>query len=379
MTQAIVLGAGMIGSTVAADLAADPRFSVTVADRSEEALARLAKATRVTTVKADLSDPALVTRLAREHDVVLGALASHLGFRILRAVIEARRPYVDISFMSEDALELSPLAERSGVCAVVDCGVAPGLSHMLCGYAASRMSPCESLAIYVGGLPAKRERPYEYKAPFAPSDVIEEYTRPARQVEGGKVVVHEALSGVETLEFSDVGTLEAFHTDGLRSLVRTLRVPNMTEKTLRYPGHAESMRALRAIGCFSKDEIDAGGRRVRPLDVTSALLFPLWKFEEGEADLTVMRVTATGRLDGNPTRMTWDLLDRYDPVTRTRSMSRTTGYPATAVARLLVEGRFSRPGVHPPETLGREPGILDGVLAALAERGVRFRARTEPA
>jgi saccharopine dehydrogenase-like NADP-dependent oxidoreductase len=381
--KALVLGGGMVGSAIAADLAADARLAVTVADRSDEALARLARR-GLSGVRADCSDPARITALASGADVVIGALSSVLGLAALRAVIEARKPYVDISFMAEDALALSGLATERGVTAVVDCGVAPGMSNLLCGHAAARLDPCERLEIYVGGLPVLRRWPYEYKAPFAPHDVLEEYTRPARLVEDGRLVVREALSEPELLEFEGVGTLEAFNTDGLRSLASTLRVPWMKEKTMRYPGHIALMRVLRETGFFSKEPVtvaaaggggDAGRRTsVRPLDVTAALLFPKWTFDEREADLTVMRVTAVGREGGRRVRLQWDLLDRYDPETDTRSMSRTTGYPAAIVARWLLDKRFERPGVHPPETLGRDPGLVSEMLAELGRRGVTYQA-----
>jgi lysine 6-dehydrogenase len=387
-SNVLVLGSGMVGSAMAVDLAADPRFDVTVADRSEAVLARVAQRAastgRLRTVRADCSDVREVGRLAGAADLVLGALPSVFGLQTLRAVIEARRPYVDISFMADDPLALDGLARERGVCAVVDCGVAPGMSNMFCGYAVSRLSPCTHLEIYVGGLPVERRWPYEYKAPFAPHDVLEEYTRPARLVEGGKIVVKEALSEPEYLHFPGIGTLEAFNTDGLRSLMFTLKVPSMKEKTMRYPGHIALMRVLRETGLFSKEPVEVraadgdGAVRVRPLDVTAAMLFPKWTFEPGEADVTVMRVAAEGTLDGRRVRMAWDLFDRHDPVTDTRSMSRTTGFPATIVARLLHEKRFTTPGVHPPETLGAVPGLLDAVLAELGRRGVTYAASTQP-
>jgi saccharopine dehydrogenase-like NADP-dependent oxidoreductase len=250
---------------------------------------------------------------------------------------------------------------------------------MLAGHAAQRLEPCERLEIYVGGLPVERHWPYQYKAAFAPSDAIEEYTRPARLMEQGRVVVKEALTEPELLDFPGVGTLEAVNTDGLRSLLHTLPIPEMREKTLRYPGYFELMRVLRATGLFSTTPITAGGVSVRPLDVTAALLFPKWAYRPGEADLTVMRVSAVGMLGGARTRLSWDLLDRYDPASDTRSMSRTTAFPATIVARLILAGKLARPGVHPPEVPAREAGFLDHVLAELARRGVRLESRVEPA
>ena len=371
--KVVVLGAGMVGQAIARDLADDAGLRVDVADVRAEALEQVARRADVGTVRADLANPDAVKRLVAAYELAVGALPSAIGLQTLRAVLEAGRHCVDISFMPEDALSLDALARGKGVTAVVDCGVAPGLSNMMCGAAAARLAPLEEVEIYVGGLPVERRWPFDYKAGFAPSDVLEEYTRPSRVVEHGRLVVKEPLSEPELLDFPGVGTLEAFNTDGLRSLVRTIDAPFMKEKTLRYPGHIALMRAFRETGLFSKDPISAGGVSVRPIDVTAALMFPKWTFGPGEADLTVMRVTVEGRRGGRRVRYAWDLLDRYDPATGFRSMSRTTAFPATIVARLLAAGAFRQPGVHPPERLGREQGLLEGVIAGLAERGVSVR------
>jgi lysine 6-dehydrogenase len=371
MKKAIVLGAGRVGAVMAKDMAAD--HEVTVADVRPDALERVAS-DRIKTVRADLGDPAAVKRIVADHDVVIGALASAIGLQTLRAVIEAGRPYVDISFMPEDGRQLSELARERGVTCVIDCGVAPGLSNLLAGHAALRLSPCETLDICVGGLPVERRWPYEYAAPFAPSDVIEEYVRPARLREHGKVVVKEALSEPELLHFDGIGTLEAFNTDGLRSLL-DLDVPTARERTLRYPGHVEIMKILRHTGFFSREPIEVGGQKVRPLDVTSALLFPRWSFFPRQPDFTVMRVIAVGMEQGRRVKLEWDLLDHYDKANDNRSMSRTTGFPATIVARLLLDGRFAKHGVFAPETLAGEAGLLEHMLTELDRRGVHLTSR----
>jgi saccharopine dehydrogenase-like NADP-dependent oxidoreductase len=376
--HAVILGSGMVGSTMAMDLArgGEKSFAVTVVDARAAALDRVTTRYGVATRQANLADAAAVTAAIADADVVLGALPSTLGLATLRTVIAAAKPYVDISFMAEDATELHSLAVASGARCVVDCGVAPGVSNMMAGYAAARLDPCTELEILVGGLPVVRCWPFDYKAGFAPYDVIEEYVRPARMVEGGRVVVKEALSEPELVDCPGVGTLEAFNTDGLRSLIKTLAVPHMREKTLRYPGHIQLMRVFRETGLFGKEPIDVGGARVRPLDLTSALLFPKWTYADGEADLTVMTVRARGHENGVPTEYAWTLHDTYDAASATRSMSRTTAFPATLVARLLADGRFPLgPGVYPPETPAATPGFLAGVLAGLEARGLRITAQ----
>lgn len=360
----------MVGSVIARSLAEREDVQVTVLDARPDALARFSGHPRITGKRADLGDPAAVVAAIGDADVVVGALPSVLGYQTLEAVLEAGKSYVDISFMADDPMPLCELARARGVTAVVDCGIAPGVSNMLAGHGAAQLDRCDRVEIYVGGLPVERRWPFEYKAGFAPSDVIEEYVRPSRIVSGGKLVVRPALSEPELMDFPGVGTLEAFNTDGLRSLVDTLDVPDMVEKTLRYPGHIELMRVFRELGLFGTEPVDVKGQQVRPRDLMSALLFPKWTFEPGEADLTVMRVSACGQRGGKAAELRWDYLDRHDPATDTRSMSRSTAFPATIVAEMILDGTFPLgPGLYPPELPAREPGFVDRVLAGLRARG----------
>ena len=374
MPRAIVLGAGMVGSVIAADLAEDDDFDVSIADVRDEALgaAQSRAAGHVETIQADLSDPEIVAKTVVDFDIVLGALASPIGFQTLRAVIEAGKNFCDICFMPEDALELDELAKQRGVTAVVDCGVAPGMSNLLAAYGASLLDQCDNIEIYVGGLPRDPQPPFFYKAAFSPHDVIEEYTRPARLVENGKIVIREALSEVESIDRPGVGTLEAFNTDGLRSIVHTMDVPSMIEKTLRYPGHVQIMRAFRDAGFFSKEPITVADCEIRPLDLTSELVIPEWSYAEGEEDLTVMRIIVDGRKDDALQRHVWDLLDYYDRQSNTTSMSRTTAFPCAIVARMIASGQIKQRGVIPPERLVHQPDFVTSILDGLARRGVKF-------
>jgi saccharopine dehydrogenase-like NADP-dependent oxidoreductase len=370
MLHVVVLGAGRVGGAMAKDLGED--FRVTVADRSEAALARMRGAGLATRV-ADLSVPAGVKAAVADADLVVGAVPGFLGFATARAVLEAGKPLVDISFFDEDCFELDALAKRQNLTAIVDCGVAPGCHNMILGDVSRQWDRITSFECLVGGLPVVRTWPYEYKAGFSPIDVIEEYTRPARYVKDGRVVTFPALSEPELLNFEGLGTLESFNTDGLRSIIKTFPgIPDMKEKTLRYPGHIEKMRMLRDSGFFDKEKIWVAGTEVRPLDLTTALLFPLWFMEEGDEDFTVMRVTIEGEKGGQKLRKEMNLLDRYDRATKTTSMARTTGYACTATVRLVAKGGYSRKGISPPEFVGQEPGAWDFIREDLAKRGVIF-------
>lgn len=377
----IVLGAGLVGGPMALDLAADQNLTVAIADINQETLAKLLERQKsrgttgkaITTLVADLKDPDRVARLVKDYDMVINAVPGFMGFQTLKAVVGAGKNVVDIAFFIEDPFQLDELALRNNVTAIMDMGVAPGMCNVLIGYADHLLDETENILYMVGGLPEVREWPYEYKAVFSPIDVIEEYTRPARFIENGKFIVKPALSDPELLNFPGIGTLEAFNTDGLRSLAHTVKCPNMKEKTLRYPGHIEKMRVLRETGFFSQEEVEVNGIRIRPMDLTAKLLFPKWKLKEGEVDITVMQVMVEGKKNGKAARYIWDLYDKYDPASGIHSMARTTGYSATVALRMIAAGLYTQKGISVPEFIGKRPECVAYLLNGLKERGIVYR------
>jgi len=373
----IVLGCGLVGGPMAVDLSKDKVFNVTVADINQFALDKLEKEHNITTIQSDLSDTNNVSDLVKDYDMVLNAVPGFMGFQTLRTIIEEGKNVIDIAFFPEDLFELDDLAKEKGVVAISDIGVAPGMSNVLIGYVDHLLDKTEKAITYVGGLPKVREWPYEYKAVFSPSDVIEEYTRPARYIENGQEVIKPALSDPELLKFEGIGTLEAFNSDGLRSLAKTIDAPYMIEKTLRYPGHIEIMRVLRETGFFDKEKVDFNGMQISPLEFTSKLLFPKWKLEEGEEDITVMKVIVEGLQDGKRLKYTYDLFDRYDMETNVHSMARTTGYTATMAVRMVAKGLYTRTGVSAPEFVGKQKECVDFLLEGLNERGVVYNKLIE--
>ncbi|OGR27515.1 MAG: saccharopine dehydrogenase [Desulfobacterales bacterium RIFOXYA12_FULL_46_15] len=373
MMKFIVLGGGLVGGPMALDLAEDRDMKITVADVSEKTLAKFKTHPGIQTVQQDLSDREALKALISGFDMVISAVPGFMGYKTLETIIEAGKNVVDIAFFPEDALTLDSLAKEKNVTAIVDCGVAPGMSNLLTGFGRHLLDKAETALIYVGGLPEIRTQPWEYKAVFSPIDVIEEYIRPAFYVENGRVIEKPALSEPEFIDFPRVGTLEVFNTDGLRSLIKTLDIPNMKEKTMRYPGHIEKVRLLRQAGFFSETPVLIKGQMVRPIDVTAKLLFPQWELKPGEKDLTIMRVSVAGEKDGKQTTYTWDLFDQYDPETKIHSMARCTGYTATAALRLLKEGLFTRKGIIVPEYIGQNETCVQFILNTLEKKNIIYR------
>ena len=304
-------------------------------------------------LKVDAQDIKQVSSFILDADIVLLAVPGHLGFKILKTIIECGKNVVDISFSPEDIMDLNRNAIENDVTVVFDAGVAPGIPNYIFGYH-NTVEKITSFKYFVGGLPKFPKGPFNYKAPFSPIDVIEEYTRPARMMINGKLITKPALSDIEIINFNNEMELEAFNTDGLRSLLQTMpHVNNMSEKTLRFPGHAKLIKEYIAKGILQ----DEG---------TIKKLFKDWNLEKDEPEFTILKVEIE-------TIISYELFDEFDEVTKSTSMARTTGYTATATINLILEGLFETKGVFPPENVCINKNIFDFILNYLAKRHVRVQ------
>ena len=355
----IILGGGMVGSAIARDLK-DSGYAVTVADRDEKVQECLAPF-QIDFVKLDFSDYIAVRESIKHYDLVIGAVPGFMGYEILRNILEEKKNIVDISFMPEDSRQLFHIAENNGVTALSDAGVAPGLSNLIFGREFYEYDHLDTAKCFVGGLPQNPQPPWLYKSVFSPIDVIEEYTRPARLVENGHTVIKQAMTEIEKVDFVGVGELDAFNSDGLRSLL-DMPIPNMVEKTLRFPGHIQKIIKMRDHGLFKADKIKE----------TAKTLINEWVPDKEDYDQTVMRLEFYGVKDGKTVSETYDLLDYYDKENYISSMARTTGYTCTAVAEILLSNKFTQKGVYNLESLGADNKIVDNVLHYLGQRNLKF-------
>jgi len=368
MKKVIVLGAGLVGRTIALELSKD--YHVTAVDSNSSRLKNL-NDKNINTQAADLSSDSEIKKIIKDYDLVIGALPGFMGFNTLKSIIEAKKNVVDISFFPEDPFLLDELAKEKGVTAIVDCGVAPGLANVILGYHNRKMKISDYRCL-VGGLPYKRDWPFEYKAFFSPIDVIEEYTRPARIVVDEKIVEKPALSEPEIINYKEIGELEAFNTDGLRSLLKTMTIPNMIEKTLRYPGHIELMKVFRETGFFSDKEITVNGKTIKPVQLTAQLLFPFWQPDKGEKDFTILELFIEGIEGEKKSIYHYYMIDSFDTVENNSSMARTTGFTCCAAARYLLEYGFEKKGICAPEFLGEHENFYDYILSYLNKKKINI-------
>ncbi|OFX89143.1 MAG: saccharopine dehydrogenase [Bacteroidetes bacterium GWF2_33_16] len=376
MKKIIILGAGMVGKAMAIDLSSD--YDVTSVDINKESLTYLSENYNIKTQVVDVKNEKELSAIIQDFDLVVSAVPGFLGLQTIKTVITNKKNLVDISFLPEDVSFLDKLAKENNVTVVMDCGVAPGMPNIIAGYH-NELMKIEKFEYMVGGLPKVRTFPFEYKAPFSPCDVVEEYTRPARYVENSKMIVKPAMSDTEFIEFENIGTLEAFNSDGLRSLIFTLsNIPNMKEKTLRYPGHIHLIKALKAAGFLDHNPIKIKGIDVSPFEFTTELLFKAWKLEPTEKEFTIMRIILEGIENGVNKQIIYDLYDEFDPNEKLSSMARTTGFTATAIADMILNNLFSEKGVFPPELVGKHPECFKYIINYLSERNIKYH-KTEKA
>ena len=346
----IVLGAGRVGSLVALELS--KLYDVSVADKSKESLEPLKQVASI--LQVDLSRESYLLESIKGFDIVVNALPGSLGYRVLLACIKMRKDLVDISFMPEDPVPLREAIEKAGITVVVDAGFAPGLSNMVVGRIHGELGDLDRVEINVGGLPKEPRPPLYHAVLFSLADLIDEYLRPARIVKDGAVVSIDPLGVIERVRILGFD-LERFPTDGLRTMLYTIRAKNMVEYTLRWPGHLERMKVLKELGFFDS----------KHLSQTLEIIAPHMTYEV--ADVSIMEVL--GETGGESIRYVL-----YDEASKGHtSMARVTGFTAVEVIKLLMKGSIPS-GLVPPELLGVDRKAFEFIVDGLRLKGIKIES-----
>lgn len=369
MKKVTIIGCGMVGKTIAIELS--KTYEVTACDAHIET-ALYFKQHNINFKNIDATKKTDLQKVVNNADLVVLAVPGFLGFNVLSLLLELTSKIVDISFFPENALLLQQKAQKNKVVAAVDCGIAPGFSSMVAGFHYNKMK-IEKYLCMVGGLPVVRQKPFEYKAPFSPIDVIEEYTRPARIKRNNKILEVKPLTEIEKLHFENLPELQCFLSDGLRTMIDTLpNIPNMEEKTIRYPGHAEMMQLFTDVGLFSTNKINVGKKAIKPIDFTSTLFIKQWKLNPNEKEFTVMQCKVEGTENGQNITYTYWVYDEWHKETGFSSMSRTTGYTCCAVVEYLLQNQL-KPGIYTPEVLAMENNLFKHVCQFLTKKGIEIK------
>ena len=378
----LVLGAGLQGSACAFDLLQNPEVrEVRLADLRPDPLPEFLapySGPRLIPTPLDVRDREAVAALMRESDAAMSAIPYYFNLELARLAVEAGTHFTDLGGNTEIVLgqkELDARARAQGISVVPDTGLAPGMVNVLAQMGIDRLDETRAVRIYVGGLPQHPTGPLKYQIVYSLEGVLDYYTTRSWVLRDGRPTQVAALSEREAVEFpAPVGTLEAFHTaGGLSTMAQRYagKIPTMEYKTLRYPGHAEIMEAIRELGLLELEAVDVKGMKVVPRDVAVATMGPRLRRPKSP-DLVALRVVVEGTTGGRPRRHVFELVDRADEQRGLSAMMRTTGYSLSITGQLQATGAIE-PGVHTPDEC--VPG--ERYVAELARRGVVIEEREE--
>lgn len=374
----LVLGAGLQGSACAFDLLQNPDVTeVRLADLHPTNLPdflRPLAGQRLIPTPLDVREHDAVLALMRESDAVMSAIPYYFNGELARLAVEAGTNWADLGGNTEIVLEqrtLDAAAKAKGVSLVPDSGLAPGMVNILAQMGIDRLDETRSVRIYVGGLPQHPEGPLKYQVVYSLEGVLDYYTTQSWVLRDARLTQVTALSEREMVRFAEpVGDLEAFHTAGGLSTMGQRyegRIPTMEYKTLRYPGHAHIMEAIRELGLLEQEPVEVKGHKVAPRDVAVAAMGPRLR-KPKSPDLVALRVVVEGTKDGKPATHAWELVDRADEARGISAMMRTTGFSLSITGQMQARREIA-PGVHTPDEA--VPG--DRYVAELAKRGVEIR------
>jgi lysine 6-dehydrogenase len=376
----LVLGAGLQGSACAYDLLQNPAVDqVRLADRDSTQLpaflASYAKDPRLVRVALDAKDHAAIARAMDGASAVMCALPYYYNLAMTRLAIEAGVHFCDLGGNTEIVFQqkgLDAAARTKGITVIPDCGLAPGMVNILAQLGISRCDKVSRVRIFVGGLPQAPEGPLKYQIVYSLEGVLDYYTTLSWVLRDGRRTQVKALSELEAVRFDEpLGELEAFHTAGGLSTLATRyegKIPSMEYKTLRYPGHAHIMEAIRDLGLLDLAPLDVKGVKVAPRDVAVAAMGPHLRKPAGR-DLVAMRVIVEGTKNGKAVTNTFELVDRHDERRGISAMERTTGFSLSITGQLQASGAIAPAGVHTPDEC--VPG--ERYMAELAKRGIVIR------
>jgi len=376
----LVLGAGLQGSACAYDLLQNPSITeVRLADKTVDHLPAFLEpyvgGERLKLITIDVKDPAAVQAAMAGVKSVMCAIPYYFNLPMSEAAIAAGAHFCDLggnTEIVENQKKLDAKAAAAGVTVIPDCGLAPGMVNILAQLGIDRLDTTNSVRIFVGGLPQSPEGPLKYQIVYSIEGVLDYYTTLSWVVRDGKRVQVKALSEIEPVSFdAPVGELEAFHTAGGLSTMGQRyegKIPTMEYKTLRYPGHARIMEAIRDLGLLELDAVDVKGTKVVPRELAIAQMQPRLT-KKNSPDLVALRVVVSGTKGGKPVTHSFELVDRYDAAHGISAMMRTTGYSLSITGQLQAEGAVKPAGVHTPDEC--MPG--ERYVTELGKRGVLIR------
>jgi saccharopine dehydrogenase-like NADP-dependent oxidoreductase len=440
MKRVLVLGAGLVSRPLVRHLAGHVDVTLTVGDLDVAKAAQvLGGAERGRAVLATTSDPAALSQLIGEADLVVSLLPYTLHVDVAKIAIERRVPLITTSYVSAEMRALHGAAQAAGVLVLNEIGLDPGLDHMSAMRAIGRLRDAGARLVSFrsccGGLPAPEANtnPWGYKFSWSPRGVLAAGRNAARWLEDGRIVEvpgERLFTQVAAYDVPELGRLEVYPNRDSVAYVATYGIEGirtMFRGTLRYPGWCETLDVVARLGLLddaprvwrpgttheefmetvavpgagpllarvaARAGVPSEGAVMKrlawaglfsgspiasstmaPIDVLSARLAASMTYAEGERDMIVLRHEFGFLDETGRPGNTVATLVAFGEPRDDSAMARTVSLPAAVAARLILDGRIRSTGVRIPV----DPEIYEPVLDALAPMGIVFReARTAP-
>jgi lysine 6-dehydrogenase len=377
MSRYLVMGAGKMGIVLAKDLIeSDNKNKVTLIDISSKQLQKAKKfigSKRLIPLQKDLEKEKQRQEIFEGQDVALAALLHKHCLLALETAVLKEVHFVDL--VGEKPLarfKYDSEAKKKEVTLISGLGVSPGITNICVGRAVHLLDEVDKAMIYVGGNPVHPKPPLNYRIVYAVESLLDFYERNALVIIKGKIKEVLPLSGIESIQFPHpFSEMECFYTDGLNSLVHTMKGKikgELAEKTIRYKGHAQGIKVLKECGLFSRQPIKLHNKQIIPRELLETLLDSKMKLGK-DKDVTLLRIVVEGKKSGKPTTHVFEMIDFYDSEKDYTSMGKTTSFPASIAAQMIASGRIAQRGSLFPEEIF-QADLYKPLIDALKKRRV---------
>ena len=344
MKNFVIVGSGRQGISIAYDLLRDSNHYVTIVDIDknylDEAVNKLSKISNTENLKsivADVSDSKSMLNILTSTDVMISAVPYKFNLNLTKIAIESNTSMVDLgghTNIVREQLSMDKDAKAAGITIVPDCGMGPGMNITMAVLATEILDQTDEIYICDGGLPKNPSPPWNYSLFFNIEGLTNEYDEQAYFLKDGEIVEVPCFDNIENVKFDQIGELEAAVTSGgLSTMPWTFkdRLKVLENKTLRYKGHWEWMKAYRELGLFSRDSINHNGNEITPRHFYHQLLEK--KIDHGRVeDVCLMRIKAMGKKDSKNVELNIDAKEYYSKELDLTAMEKWTGWHISIMA-----------------------------------------------
>ncbi len=349
-----VLGSGRQGVAAAYDLAKNGNankvilidINIELAKSGSVKINKLLNTNIVKFDSVDVLNEKAIIKILEDIDVFISAVPYHLNLKLTQIAIKANSSMVDLGGHTENVkeqLKFSKEAKQKNITIVPDCGMGPGMNVSMALLGMEQLEKTSEVRIWDGGLPQNPLPPWNYNLFFHINGLTNEYDGSAYFLKNKKINRVKCFENIEIINLKDfkIPFEAAVTSGGLSTMPWTFenQLDILENKTLRYPGHWEWMKAYRELGLFEENKINFRGFEIVPREFYHHLLKP--KLDKGIIeDVCLMKVECIGYLNGIKTKNIIECVEYFDKDTGFSAMEKWTGWHASIVAIEIAKNKI---------------------------------------